>query len=168
MVVELLSPRSRHPLVSFFEKCMGACGPRFHLLFNFGGSVLVLEPSHNYARRKPSQLKRVATVRSGSIIGSNCPALSGPLYPQQPTSRARPDLSVWCQKRKSAAYSMTSSARMKIDGDTVTPMEWATLLLIAISKRIGCSNGISAAFPPEKRRTIKSAVRRRNSPMSGP
>jgi|SRR5580704_6991500 hypothetical protein len=54
------------------------------------------------------------------------------------------------------AYSITSSARTNTAGGIATPRVRATLLLIAISKRVSCSKGISAGLLPDKMRTAAS------------
>jgi Rv0623-like transcription factor len=45
-------------------------------------------------------------------------------------------------------YSMTSSARARIEGGTVRPSAWAVLRLTTSSKRVGCSTGRSAGLVP--------------------
>src|ERR1700730_10144615 len=45
-------------------------------------------------------------------------------------------------------YSITSSARARIDGGTVSPSAWAVLRLTTSSNVVGCCTGRSAGFTP--------------------
>src|SRR5947207_15453070 len=46
------------------------------------------------------------------------------------------------------AYSITSSARARIDGGTMTPSAFAVLRLMTNSKMVGCMTGRSAGLAP--------------------
>ena len=50
--------------------------------------------------------------------------------------------------QKELHYSMTSSARARIDGGTVSPSAFTVLRLTTSSKVVGCRTGRSAGFSP--------------------
>src|SRR5581483_2207430 len=51
-------------------------------------------------------------------------------------------------KRQDSAYSMSSSARVTIDGGKESPRDFAVLILMTSSNFTGCSIGNSAGFVP--------------------
>jgi hypothetical protein len=61
-----------------------------------------------------------------------------------------------------ALYSITSSARARSDGGTVSPMAFAVLRLIVSSSRVGCSTGRSPGLAPSKIRLTKCPARMAN------
>jgi len=74
-------------------------------------------------------------------------------------------------RSKATVYSITSSARSKVDVGTDTPIALAVFKLSANSKLVGCSTGRSDGFAPLRilatndaaRRNIGSVSRRKTS-----
>jgi hypothetical protein len=62
-------------------------------------------------------------------------------------------------RREASRYSSTSSAVASSEGWTAMPSSFAVLRLMTVSKLVGCSTGISAAFAPFKIRSTSSAPR---------
>ena len=67
-----------------------------------------------------------------------------------------------CQmhRRKLCRYSITSSARVSINGETVRPIALAALRFMTSSNLVGCSTGRSAGFAPLKILCTNVAARR--------
>jgi hypothetical protein len=69
---------------------------------------------------------------------------------------------------RKSAYSITSSARAKRIGETVSPIALAVLRFITNSILVGCSTGISPALTPRSILSTRSAARRYMSGILGP
>jgi hypothetical protein len=77
----------------------------------------------------------------------------GLLYPGVADIRRQVEMCAKCQK-KSSFHSITSSARVSIEGGTVMPSALAVLTLIAISNLVGACTGKSAGFAPFRMRSM--------------
>src|SRR5207237_2395759 len=72
------------------------------------------------------------------------------------------------QQQLAAVHSMTSSARVRIEGGTVRPSAFAVLRLTTSSNRVGCSTGRSAGLAPLRILSTYPAERANKSPRLAP
>ena len=94
-------------------------------------------------QRRPANRNPQRALSLGRGNTSSCPTPAiGPNWLGASSGKERPFTPM------AAAYSMTSSARARIDGGTVRASAAAVLRLTTSSNRVGCSTGRSAGCVP--------------------
>jgi hypothetical protein len=106
-----------------------------------------------------------AILELGHVLvnGPKSASAGCPQSAQMPTGGEWRARSQKCHNRKSVRYSITSSARARIDGGMVRPSALAVLRLITKSNLVGCSTGMSAGFAPRRIFAANVAARRKIS-----